>query len=122
MQGLTKVLEERIDEYERALWYLLGQAGVMTLLEQQASLAGAVRVVLIAHSRLTNQGATLPPAPLSDLDRDDRREMWKDNELKTMGDLLKLRGRLGRESGSPSQCAHRGEHTVYKVESGAAQN
>jgi hypothetical protein len=44
MQGLTRILEERIDEYERALWYLLGQEGVKEILHRQAVGTGLVSV------------------------------------------------------------------------------
>lgn len=42
MQGLTKILEERIDEYERALWFLLGHQEVIDILHDQAAKRGLV--------------------------------------------------------------------------------
>jgi hypothetical protein len=47
--------------------------------------------------RLTSQNTELDACPMSRYDRDDRRDMWKENEMKNLGDLIGFRRRMARE-------------------------
>lgn len=94
---MTKVLEERIDEYERALWFLLSQEGVREILQERAVMTGLVSSWRgIGKTRLIFQSSALPPGPHADMERDARREWWKEHELRTVGDLTSMWERFGR--------------------------